>query len=117
MMVEGSMSFDKLDNGLHTADFLAYEHVEMEAFGGQFKVQVMRSGDVYMTELPKRIRQKPLFRQDNSSLSLGRDGMYYYVFRLPADEVGQLPAKLVKEAKEAAAKVQATILKKGDKRA
>lgn len=114
-MIEGSMSFDELDNGLHTADFLAYERVEMEAYAGQFKVQVMRGGDVYMTELPKRIRQKPLFRQDNSSLSLGRDGMYYYVFRLPQAEVDNLPAKLVKEAREAAAKVQATILKKGGK--
>ena len=116
MMIEGSMTFDELDNGLHTADFLAYERVEMEAYIGQFKVQVMRGGDVYMTELPKRIRQKPLFRQDNSSLSLGRDGMYYFVFRLPEGEVHQLPAKLVKEAKEAAAKVRARFLTKGGER-
>ena len=116
MMVEGSMNFDVLDNGLHTADFLAYERVAMESYTGQFKVQVMRGGDVYMTELRKRIRQKPMFRQDNSSLSLGRDGMYYFVFRLPQAEVSQLPAKLVKEAREAAAKVRAELLKKGGRR-
>jgi len=106
VIVDGMMTFGKLENGLHTADFQNYEtNVETEPFCGRCKVQVMRNGNSYITELPKQVRHKPLFRQDDSSLSLGRNGVYYFVFRLPEAEVAELPEKLVRQANEAAAKM------------
>ena len=99
------MTFGMLENGLRTADFNCCEDVEMEAFIANFKVQGMRDGNVYMTELPKRVRNKPLFRDDNSSLSLGRDGRYYFYFSLPEEMVEQLPEQLVRQAGAIAQKV------------
>ena len=99
VMLDGLLTLGLLENGLRTADFACCEDVELDAFSGTFKVQGMRDGNVYMEELPKRIRnRKPLFRQTNSSLSLGRDGYYYVRFRLPENEVTTLPRLLVNEA-------------------
>lgn len=103
--IDGMMTFDVLDNGLHIADFESYEHLNLEPTVSYFKVQIMRGGNVYLTETPKRVRNKPMFRQDNSSLSLGKNGMYYFVFTLPEEEVEDLPTKLVREANEVAAKI------------
>ena len=103
--LDGMMTFGMLENGLRTADFNCCEDVEMEAFIANFKVQGMRDGNVYMTELPKRIRNKPLFRDDNSSLSLGRDGRFYFYFSLPEEMVEQLPEQLVRQAGAIAQKV------------
>ena len=105
IMVDGMMTFGKLEDGRHTADFQTYEEAGMEPFQGACKVQAMRGGNVYITEYPKRIKNKPLFRQDNSSLSLGRNGLYYFVFTLPKEQLKDLPGKLVRQANEAAAKV------------
>ncbi len=99
------MTFDKLENGLHTADFECCEDIEMEAFCTQCKVQVMRDGNVYMTEQPKRIRNKAIFRDDNCSLSLGRNGRYYFVFSLDEEQLAELPEKLVRQASTIAQKV------------
>ena len=114
-MIDGMMTIGKLDNNLHTADFKTYEDVEIDPFIGRCKVQAMRGGDVYITELPKRIRNKPMFRQDHSSLSLGRNGFYYFVFQLPEGELKNLPGLLVREANEAAAKMSGMFYKKGVK--
>ena len=109
--LDGLMTFGKLETGLRTADFECCEDVQMEAFVGRFKVQGMRDGNVYMEELPKRIRnRKPLFRQTNSSLSLGRDGYYYVRFRLPENEVTALPRLLVNEASAIAQWVMKEVL-------
>ena len=59
--LEGMMTFGQLEDGLRTADFQCCEDVEMEVFNGLCKVQMMRDGNVYMTELPKRVRNKPLY--------------------------------------------------------
>ena len=104
VMVDGMMTFGKLDDGRHTADFMTYEDTEIEPFQRPCKVQAMRGGCVYITEYPKRIKNKPIFRQDNSSLSLGRNGLYYFVFTLPKEQLAELPEKLVRQANEAAAK-------------
>ena len=103
--LDGMMTFGKLKNGLHTADFACFEDVEIEAFGGKCKVQVMRDGNVYVTELPKRVKNKPIFREDNSSLSLGRDARYYFCFSLPEQQVERLPELLVNQASSIAKKV------------
>lgn len=105
MTLEGLMTYGQLDNGLHTADFTCCADVELEPYVAQCKVQAMRDGNVYVTELPKRVRNRPLFRDDNCSLSLGRDGRYYFVFSLPGQLVADLPELLVQQACAIAQKV------------
>ena len=104
-MIDGLMTLGMLENGLHTADFMCCEDVELEAFSGTFKVQFMRDGNLYMTERPKRVRNKALFRDDNASLSHGQDGRWYFYFSLDEDQLEQLPEKLVSQASAIAQKV------------
>ena len=103
--LEGMMVFGKLENGLMTADFECCEDVEMEGCITTCKVQVMRDGNVYMTELPKRIRNRAIFRDDNCSLSHGRNGRYYFVFSMSEERVEEIPYQLVRQAKAIAGKV------------
>ncbi len=109
--LDGMLTIGKSGNNLRQADFQCCEDVEIEAFVGRFKVQGMHNGDVYMQELPKQSRNKPLFRLDNSSFSLGRNGRYYFNFQLPESELSALPKLLMKDAREAAAKITKTYLK------
>ena len=99
------MVFGKLENGLLTADFECCEDVEMEGCITTCKVQVMRDGNVYMTELPKRIRNRAIFRDDNCSLSHGKNGRYYFVFSLEDERIEDLPEELVRQASVIAQKV------------
>ena len=103
--LDGMLTIGKSNNNLYQADFQCCEDVKVESFIGRFKVQGMHNGDVYMQELPKRVKNKPLFRLDNSSFSLGRDGWYYYLFRLPESELKALPELLMKDVREAVAKI------------
>ena len=103
--LDGLMTIGMLENGLKTADFMCCEDVEMEAFSGTFKVEVKRDGNVYMTEQPKRRRNKPLFRDDNASLSQGQDKRWYFYFSLDEDQLEQVPEKLVRQASAIAQKV------------
>ena len=105
LTLEGMMTFGKLENGLSTADFQCCEDVELEAYIGTCKMQVMRDGNIYITELPKRIRNKALFRDDNCSLSQGQNGRWYFYFSLDEDQLEQLPEKLVRQASAIAQKV------------
>ena len=105
-MVDGLMTFGATDNGLHTLDFMCTECVE----------QGMRDGNVYITEKPKRVRGKALFREDNSTLTLGRDGRYYFVFTLPEAKADILPDTLVHQALSIAQKVSSMLLNKTHKR-
>jgi hypothetical protein len=109
--LDGLMTIGMLENGLKTADFTCCEDVEMEAFSGDFKVQGMRDGNVYMTEKPKRIKNKPIFREDNSSLSHGKDKKYYFYFSLDEDQLEQLPEKLVRQASVIAQKLIRELIK------
>ena len=113
VMVEGLMTFGKLESGQRTLDFECCEDVAAEAFKGNFQVQGMRDGNVYMSELPKRHKNKPLFREDNCSLSHGRNGRYYFVFSLDDDEVEQLPQKLMDQASAIANKMLRKLLMEG----
>jgi hypothetical protein len=105
LTLDGLMTIGMLENGLRTADFMCCEDVNMEAFSGTFKVEGKRDGNVYMTEKPKRIRNKPIFRDDNASLSQGQDKRWYFYFSLDEDQLEQLPEKLVHQASEIAQKV------------
>ena len=104
-MLDGLMTLGMLENGLRTADFQCCEDVELDAFSGTFKVEGMRDGNVYMTEKPKRIKNKPIFREDDSSFSHGKNKKYYFVFALDEDQLELLPEKLVRQASAIAQKV------------
>ncbi len=110
------MTFGETDNGLKMLDFMSYECVEMVPFVASCKVQAMRDGNVYMTQLPRRMRNKPLFREDNCSLTLGRDGRYYFCFSLDKKHVKELPDRLVNQSQAIAQKVESLIVKKGGPR-
>ena len=105
VMLDGLLTLGLLENGLRTAYFMCCEDVELDAFSGTFKVQVMRDGNVYMTEKPKRVRNKPLFRDDNAALSQGQDKRWYFFFSLDEDQLELLPDKLVRQASAIAQKV------------
>ena len=104
-MLDGLMTLGILENGLRTADFQSCEDVLLDAFSGPFKVEGKRDGNVYMTEKPKRIRNKAIFRDDNASLSQGQDKRWYFYFSLDEDQLEQLPDKLVRQAGAIAQKV------------
>ena len=110
VMVEGMMAFGKLENGQRTLDFECCEDVAAEAFHGDFRVQGMRDGNVYMTEKPKRHKNKPIFRDDNCSLSHGHNGKFYFVFTMDDDRLGDLPQQLIQQAGNIARKVLKEII-------
>ena len=110
VMVEGMMAFGKLENGQRTLDFECCEDVAAEAFHGDFRVQGMRDGNVYMTEKPRRHKNKPIFRDDNCSLSHGHNGKFYFVFTMDDDRLGELPQQLIQQAGNIARKVLKEII-------
>ena len=103
--LDGLMTLGMLENGLKMADFMCCEDVEMESFSGTFKVEGKRDGNVYMTQKPKRRRNKAIFRDDNASLSQGQDKRWYFYFSLDEDQLEQLPEKLERQAIAIAQKV------------
>ena len=103
--LNGMMTFGLVDNNLHILDFCSTDFAEVEPFIADCKVQAMRDGNVYITEKPRRIRGKALFREDNSTLTLGRDGRYYFVFTMPQEQVDELPEQLVLQAVAIAKKI------------
>ena len=103
--VDGMMVFGQTEDGLRTADFECCEDVHLEAFTGKCKVQIMRDGNVYITELPKRVRNQAIFREDISSISNGKDVRYYFYFSLPEELIYELPKELVIQASAIAQKV------------
>ena len=96
--VEGQMTFGNF------ADFACFENVVMAPHVGKFKVQIMRDGNVYMSELPKHKRNASICREDHSSLSLGQNKKYYFVLTLDERDERALPEILVGEAKNIARK-------------
>ena len=94
-MLDGLLTLGILENGLRIADFQCCEDVLLDAFSGTFKVEGKHDGNVYMTEKPKRIRNKAIFRDDNASLSQGQDKRWYFYFSLDEDQLEQLPEKLI----------------------
>ena len=116
VIVDGMMSFGKLDNNLNQASFMPCEHVEVDPYIGRFKVQLLRNGYLYLEQLAKRIRNHPLFRLTHSSLSFGRNAKYYYVLSAPESEAEHIPEWLEQEAHEAAEKLREMMNKKGGKK-
>ena len=102
--LDGVMTFGQLRNGLRIMDFQCFENVQIEPAITNCKVQIMHDGNVYINELPKRIRNKALYREDNSSLTLGRNGNYYFTFSMPKEQAYDLPGSLVIQANAIAEK-------------
>ena len=100
VIVDGLMTFGKLDNGLNQASFAPCEHVEMTPYIGRFKVQLLNNGYLHLVQLAKRIRNSPLFRLAHSSFSYGKNAVYYYNFYIPDSEAERLPDLLEQEAHE-----------------
>lgn len=109
-MLDGLLTLGLLENGLRVADFQCCEDVLLDAFSGTFKVQVMRDGNIYMQQKPQRVRNKAIFRDDNSSLSQGQDKRWYFYFSLDEDQLELLPEKLVKQAGAIAQKVMRELI-------
>ena len=107
--IEGTMTFIETGNNMHIMDFVNCEDAMMTPFTATCKVQAMRDGNVYITEKPKRVRNTPIFREDNSTFSLGRDERYYFVFSMEKRQVKQLPDALVHQALSIAQKVKRII--------
>ena len=112
-MVDGMMSFDKLENGQHIADFVCTEHVAIEPFAGDFRVQALGNGCMTMVQKPKRYRGEPVRRGLRWSLSLTRDGQILINWRMPVGEIDKAPFFLrfdAPEIAEAITEVYAEIL-------
>ena len=104
--LDGMMTSGKLGNGLTVADFKNYDpEVEVEPVAGRFKGRLMHDGNLYLEQLPRRVRNKPKYRQDHSSVSIGRNGKGYFVMVVDEAELEAFPQILVREANEAAAKM------------
>ena len=99
--LDGLLTLGLLENGLRTANFMCCEDVLLDAFSGTFKVEGKRDGNVYMTEKPKRIRNKAIFRDDNASLSHGQDGRWYFYFSLDEDRIGELGTSISRSMRTA----------------
>lgn len=107
LTIEGFVTIQKKDDGLHTGDFQCCEDVQMEPFKGDFRVQGMRDGNIYMDQIPKRIRNKPKFREDHSSLSITSHRQIYVVFCESVDEINEAPKNMVREVQRLAKKLEA----------
>ena len=105
---EGLVSLSELKNGLRIADIVSLDDMNVESFTGHCKVQIMRDGHIYITEIPKRVKNKPIIRQTHSAFSLGKDKRYYFVFSLSAEDLHLLPTFLIKEAKAVVKYIQDT---------
>ena len=108
--LDGLMTLGQLEDGRHTADFACCEDVELEQVVGTFRVQIQRDGNVYMTENKKRIRNTPIFREDNSSFSHGRDKRYYFVFSMTDDRIDEVAEELIRQANVIAQKIMMELL-------
>ena len=101
LTLDGLLTIQKTEDGLHNIDFQCCEDVEVEPFKADFDVQGMRDGNVYGQEKKKkkRIRNRhPLYKLEDSTFSLGRDGKYYFSFRLPSAQARELPTRLASQA-------------------
>ena len=88
VMLDGLLTLGKLENGLRTLDFMCCENAVMEPFKGNFHVQGMRDGNIYMTERKKRIRNDSLLirKARHGRLSGTRDHAFQLTLKIFASE-------------------------------
>ena len=99
MTADGFVTYNKCNNGLLRAVFECTEDIEVTSCSGTCRVQLMHDGNMYIAELPKRVKNKPQMRQKHSSPSFGKDKRYYFVFSLFAEGLHLLRGLLIKEAR------------------
>ena len=103
---EALVNLGELKNGLRIANIVSCEDVEVEGFIGRCKVQLLHDGHIQIVQLPKRLRNKPIFRDDNCTFTLGKDGRYYFVFTMPEQLIFEIPGQLRRQAGAIAAKIE-----------
>lgn len=114
--VDGMLTIVKDEQGLNLMDFDGYDDFDAREISGLYKVKGSFDSKLIMEEKPKRNRgNKPLFKDDNSSLSLGKDGIYYFRFQLPERMIDELPGRLVRQSSAIAQKVIRELLTNNDK--
>jgi hypothetical protein len=103
---EALVNLGELKDGLRIANIVSCEDVEVEGFIGRCKVQLLHDGHIQIVQLPKRLRNKPIFRDDNCTFTLGKDGRYYFVFTMPEQLIFEIPGQLRRQAGVIAAKIE-----------
>lgn len=106
---EALVNLGELKNGLRVANIVSCEDVEVEGFIGRCKVQLLRNGHMEIVQLPKRLKNKPIFRDDNCTLTLGKDGKYYFVFTMPEALIYEIPGQLRRQANAIAEKIEGAL--------
>ena len=97
--VDGMLTIVKDEQGLNLMDFDGYDDFDAREISGLYKVKGSFDSKLIMEEKPKRNRSnKPLFKDDNCSLSLGKNGIYYFRFQLPEEMAGELPGRLTRQS-------------------
>ena len=92
------MTIGKDNKDLRFMDFQSYDDYDAEEFKGKYRVDSKHDGNIYMREIPNRRRNRPIFKDDNCSLSLGKNGIYYFRFQLPEEMAGELPGRLTRQS-------------------
>lgn len=108
--VDGMLTIANEETGLIRLDFDTWDEFDARMIKGKFFLRGYHDGKIYMIEIPKRERNTPIFRDDNCSFSLGKDGKYYFYFTMKQEDIKKLPAKLVKQASAIAQKIIKGIL-------
>ena len=103
--LDGFITIGKLKDGRTICDFMNCEDARIKPFSGNFSVVGSNRGNIYMVEKPKRVKNTPIFRDDNCSLTKGKNGRYYFFFSLEEERIEELPEELVRQASEIAKKV------------
>ena len=103
--LEGVMTFGKTENGLRTADFMCCKDVMMDPFTGNCKVQLMRDGNVYISEPKKRVRSNStlISKARHGRVSLTRDRAWQLTLKVFASEGIDWQRAFVEEPIEAMA--------------
>ena len=103
---EALVNLGELKDGLRIANIVSCEDIEVEGFIGRCKVQLLHDGHIQIVQLAKRHRNKPIFRDDNCTFTLGKDGRYYFVFTMPEQLIYEIPGQLRRQAGAIAAKIE-----------
>ena len=103
---EALVNLGELKDGLRIANIVSCEDVEVEGFIGRCKVQLLRDGHIEIVQLAKRHKNKPIFRDDNCTFTLGKDGRYYFVFTMPEQLIFEIPGQLRRQAGAIAVKIE-----------
>ena len=100
--LEGMMTFCTTENGRHALDFMNCEDADMEAFEIRCKVQGMRDGNVYITELPKALHSRStlLRKAAHGRLSATKDEAYQLTLKVFKREGLDVKETMLREAIE-----------------